>query len=164
MTSPMDKGPSSWLPAPPWEGLPPLFGLPWEREPQEESRAPVRVVTERFDPKPASPRPTYPGGPGCNAADIAGMALYHLDGLGYQSKTNFGVLRVTKERLEEAARAAEIAGSPQIAEEYRAIARDLPEVHDAAKAREAAERLRPVAFRAWELGARCKGNLSSEDR
>jgi hypothetical protein len=90
------------------------------------------------------------------------MALYHLDGLGYQGKTQFGVLRVSKERLEEGARAAEIAGDPQVAKEYRAIAQDLPEVHDAAQAREAAERLRPVAFRAYDLGARCKGGLSPE--
>jgi hypothetical protein len=90
------------------------------------------------------------------------MALYHLDGLGYQGKTNFGVLRITKEKLEEAARAAEVAGDPQIAGEYRAIAQGLPEVHDAAQAQGMAERLRPVAFRAWELGARCKGGLSPE--
>jgi hypothetical protein len=85
------------------------------------------------------------------------MVLYHLDGLAYHGKTNFGVLRVSKERLEEGARAAEIAGDPGIAGEYRAIARDLPDVHDEAKAREAAERLRPVAFRAYDLGARCRG-------
>jgi hypothetical protein len=90
------------------------------------------------------------------------MVLYHLDGLGYQGKTNFGVLRISKERLEEAARAAEIAGDPRIAGEYLAIARDLPEVHDAAKAQEMAERLRPVAFRAYDLGGRCKGGLSPE--
>jgi len=100
--------------------------------------------------------------PGCTAADNAGVVLYHLDGLAYEGKTNFGVLRVSKERLEEGARAAEISGDPQIAEEYRAIARDLPEVHDAEAAQAQAERLRPVAFRAWELGARCKGSISPE--
>jgi hypothetical protein len=100
--------------------------------------------------------------PGCTAADNGGMALYHLDGLGYHGKTNFGVLRVSKEKLEEAAQAAQSAGDPQIATEYRAIAQGLPEVRDAAKAQEMAERLRPVAFRAWELGAKCKGGLSPE--
>lgn len=154
-----DMDPISWLPPAPWEGLPPLFGAPWERQEQthEEPRAPIASAPARSQPKPLGPHPMSPGGPGCRAADNGGTALYHLDGLGYHWKTNFGVLRVTKVILEEGARAAETAGDPRIAEEYRAIAQDLPQVHDAAQAREVAEQLRPVAFRAWELGARCEG-------
>lgn len=122
-------------------------------QPQEEPRAGPATVG-----KP----PQVISRPGCVAADNAGEVMYHLEGLGYEGKTNFGVLRVSKERLEEAARAAEIAGDPQVAKDYRGIAQQLPEVHDAAKAREMLELLRPVAFRAWDLGARCKSSLSTE--
>ena len=137
--------------------------LPWER--LLVTGGAVGVVasaTPSLGPAPPRPAKTAISKPGCTAADNAGVALYHLDGLAYQGKTNFGVLRVTKETLEVGARAAEIAGAPQIAQDYRDIARQLPEVHDAAHAGELAERLRPVAFRAWSLGASCKGAMTPQ--
>mgnify|MGYP001619321957 CR=1 FL=1 len=137
--------------------------LPWER--LLVTAGAVGVVgnaTPSLGPAPPRAAKTAISKPGCTAADNAGVALFHLDGLAYHGKTNFGVLRVTKDTLEVGARAAEIAGDPQIAQDYRDIARRLPEVHDAAKAGELAERLRPVAFRAWSLGASCKGAMTPQ--
>lgn len=125
------------------------------------SSAPI-VTTVAAKNTPSSPPQSYPPGPGCTAADNAGVALYHLDGLA-DGKTNFGVLRVSKERLEEGAGAAERIGAKIIASQMRAIANEMPRVHDSEAARKLANKLKPVAYSAWDLGARCKGSLSKED-
>lgn len=150
MTSPRDREPSSWLPVPPWEGLPPLFGLPWERQEREEPRAPGRV-----EPSPSINRP------GCTAADATLLNLSYLEGLS-RGLGGFGVLRVGQERLEEGAKAAQQLGHPDLAREIRAIAEELPQVHDATAAAALAEKLRPLADRAWSLGAACKGAMTPQ--
>ena len=44
----------------------------------------------------------------------------------------------------------------------REIALELPQVHDSQHAARVATKLRPVAYAAWDLGAKCKGALSPE--
>ena len=100
--------------------------------------------------------------PGCTAADGALLARGHLEGLS-KGYGGFGVLRVSKEKLEEAARAAEHLGQTEIAQEMRSIASEMPEVHDAETAGKLAERLGPVVESAWNLGRKCKGVLSNAD-
>ena len=113
-------------------------------------------------PEPAR-KPTPPiSRPGCTAADNTGVVLYHLEGLSKEGKPNFGVLRVSKERLDEAATAAASLGRQDLAQQMRQIANKLPQVHDAEGAGRLAAELRPVAFAAWDLGAACKGSLTPE--
>ena len=161
MTSPKQRDPDNWLPPPPWEGLPPLFGAPWERQDKEEPRAPRRVATDRPQVKPASTGLMYSGGPGCKAADATLLNLSYLEGLS-RGLGGFGVLRVGRERLEEGAKAAQQLGHADLAREMRAIAEELPQVRDATNAAALADRLRPVADRAWSLGASCKGAMTSQ--
>ncbi len=129
---------------------------PTQTEPVEHSYA--VAITE-----PQEPTPEAIARPGCTAADNAGVALYHLEGLALEGKPNFGVLRITKERLEEGAAAAGHLGRNDLAEEMLSIAGELPEVHDAEAARRLAQELRPLAYTLWDLGARCKGSLTPED-
>jgi len=124
--------------------------------PHADSPAPEQV------PATVVPPDYSMGGPGCTAADNAGVALYHLDGLA-QGKPNFGVLRVSKERLEQGARSAKTIGANTIAEQMLDIAGELPHVHNHQQAQMLAEKLRPVAYAAWDLGARCKGSSLTRD-
>lgn len=101
--------------------------------------------------------------PGCTAADEAAVALFHLDGLA-RGKGGFGVLRVSKERLEKAADAAAYLKRPEVAEEMRAIAAELPSVHTPEAALALKNRLEPVVYdKTWDLGRSCKGALSESD-
>ena len=158
MASPKQRDSDNWLPPPPWEGLPPLFGAPWERQEEEEPRAPRRVATDRPQVKPASTGLMYSGGPGCKAADATLLNLSYLEGLS-RGLGGFGVLRVGRERLEEGAKAAQQLGYHDLAREMRVIAQELSQVRDEAGAAALAEKLRPVADRAWGLGASCKGSM-----
>ena len=165
MTSPRDREPRSWLPAPPWEGLPPLFGLPWERQEEEEPRAPGGVASPPRPPRSA-PAPVIKAAPsitrpGCTAADAALLNLSYLEGLS-RGLGHFGVLQVGRERLEEGAKAAQQLGHADLAREMRAIAQELSQVRDEAGAAALADRLRPVADRAWPLGASCKGAMTPQ--
>lgn len=128
------------------------------------SRPPPKAAVAPPPPKPApAPKPAPPiTRPGCTAADNAGVVLYHLEGLSKEGKPNFGVLRVSKERLEEGATAAASLGRQDLAQQMREIASKLPQIHDAAAATSLAAELRPVAYAAWDLGAQCKGSLSPE--
>ncbi|MDZ4263820.1 MAG: hypothetical protein U1B30_16000 [Pseudomonadota bacterium] len=89
--------------------------------------------------------------------------MFHLDGLA-RGKGGFGVLRVSKERLETAAAAAEGIKHPEIAAEYRAIAAEMPEVHTPEAAQALHDRLQPVVYdQSWDLGRKCKGALTPVD-
>lgn len=148
-------------------------GFPWEHMVRFGSAEMSRRATTQLarpaavappPPKPApAPRPAPPiARPGCTAADNAGVVLYHLEGLSKEGKPNFGVLRVSKERLEEAATAATSLGRTDLAQQMRRIASKLPQVQDAEAAGRLAAELRPVAYAAWDLGAQCKGSLTPE--
>ena len=158
--------PLSWLPDPPWGGLPPLFGAPWERQEEEEPRAPRRVAPvlvtpTRPQPKPASPRPMYPGGPGCQAADSCLLVHGYLVQLA-EGKQGFGVLRVAKERLEEGAVGAARMGDAQLAQEMRQVAQELPQVTTPEAAAALAPHLKELADQTWDLGRRCGGHVSPQ--
>lgn len=111
---------------------------------------------------PSSPSLAAIARPGCTAADSALLNLGYLDGLS-RGLGGWGVLRVGKERLEEGAKAARQLRQPELATEMEAIAAELPNVHDEEAATVLAARLRPVADRAWSMGAKCKGTLSESD-
>ena len=112
---------------------------------------------------PSTPSQTHIDRPGCTAADEAAVALFHLDGLA-RGKGGFGVLRVSKERLETAAAAAEGIKHPEIAAEYRAIAAEMPDVHTPEAAQALHDRLQPVVYdQSWDLGRKCKGALTPID-
>ena len=158
MANPDDRE-SSRIPTPPWGGLPPLFGAPWERQEEEEPRAPRRVAPIPARPNPASPRPMSPGGPGCRAADscllVHGYLVQLADG-----KRGFGVLRVAKERLEEGSVGADRMGEPQLAQEMRAVAQELPQVTTPEAAAALVPRLKELCDQTWDLGRRCGGHVS----
>ena len=131
------RAPGQWLPPPPWEG-PPI---------------PRRLLKpDAFVPGRPAPGLAKPG---CTAADEAIVALGHLEGLA-RGNEGFGVLRVSKERLEKAAAAAEGLKHPEIAAAMRAVAAQMPGVHTRAGAQALADELRPVVDQAWDLGRRCK--------
>ena len=160
MANPDDRESSSWIPTPPWGGLPPLFGAPWERQEPEQPRARVAVAPPP-PPKPRA-RPMSPGGPGCRAADscllVHGYLVQLADG-----KSGFGVLRVAKERLEEGAAGADRMGEPQLAQEMRAVAQELPQVTTPEAAAALAPKLKALSDQTWDLGRRCGGhNLNPE--
>jgi len=90
------------------------------------------------------------------------MVHGHLTGLA-RGYGGFGLLRVSKERLDEAARAAEKLGQKTLAHDMKAIASELPNVRDEAAALGLANRLDPVIRQAWDLGKRCKGALTPEE-
>ena len=140
MTTPRD-----WLPPPPWEGPP---------------------IPRRFVSKPelALPGSALPGleKPGCIAADNTIVALGHLDGL-RRGLGGFGVLRISKERLEEAAAASEQLGEGQLAQAMRSVAAQMSDVRTQEAAGRLADQLRPLADQAWHLGRRCKGIMTPED-
>jgi len=140
------------LPCLPHEGPPvPRFT---RRPPTQETHTPET-------PPASAPAPARPG---CTAADNAGVALYHLEGLAIEGKPNFGVLQVTKERLEEGAAACDYLGQEALAQQMRHIAEELPRVHDALGARRLARELRPLAYKLWDLGAKCtESSLTLED-
>ena len=115
--------------------------------------------------KPVPPVPTHaksqPSRPGCTAADNAIVAKGHLDGLA-QGFGGFGVLRISKERLEEAAQAAHVLGKNDLSREMNSIASQMPQVHTPQEAAVLAKRLDLVVKEAWQLGSSCKGDISPE--
>jgi hypothetical protein len=141
------------LPGNPFQGEPPLprglLALMEEPEPEPEANSP--------DLAPEVHRP------GCTAADNAGVALFHLEGLALEGKLNFGVLRISKQRLEDGAAAAESLGRRDVAQQMRRIAAQLPEVHSPEAAHPLAQELRDLAYNlAWDLGASCKGSFTPQ--
>ena len=163
MTTPENIDPRSWLPTPPWRGLlPPLFGLPWERQEEEEPRIPRRVAPVAVAPapsqsKPMSTSPNYMGGPGCRAADACLLVHGYLVNLA-EGKSGFGVLRVAKERLEQGAIGAAQMGQAQLAQEMRAVAQELPQVTTPEAAAALAPKLKNLSDQTWDLGRRCGGH------
>ena len=157
MTSPKNMALSSWLPAPPWEGLPPLFGLPWEHQEEEELRAPRRVAATRPQPKPAGSGPVYQGGPGCRAADACLLVYGYLVHLA-EGKSGFGVLKVAKARLEEGAIGAAQMGQVQLAREMRAVAQEVALVTTSEAAAALVPKLKQLSDQTWDLGRRCGGH------
>ena len=167
MANPDDRESSSWIPTPPWGGLPPLFGAPWERQEEEEPRA---VVAPRQAPRIApsdlaalkkAASKISSGGPGCRAADSCLLVHGYLVQLA-EGKSGFGVLRVAKERMEEGAVGAERMGQTQLAQEMRKVAQDLPEIHTPEQAAALAPRLKELSDQTWDLGRRCGGHLSPQ--
>ena len=136
------------------------LSVPWEKYlvkpkvPPYSSQAPV--------PRPSDTPSQAIVRPGCTAADSALLNLGYLDGLS-RGLGGWGVLRVGKERLEEGAKAARQLRQPELATEMEAIAAELPNIHDEASAANLAQKLRPVADRAWSMGASCKGALTPID-
>jgi hypothetical protein len=159
------------------------LAVPWERMlvkpaiPRDYYRRPVYIAPVQpagaprsvpqvravvHSPALVSPRPRIDR-PGCTAADDAAVALFHLNGLA-RGNGGFGVLRVSKERLETAAAAAEGLRQHEIAAEYRAIAIEMPSVHTPEEAQALHDRLEPVVYeRSWDLGRKCKGAIDPED-
>ena len=162
MTSLLDRDPGSWLPLPPWQGPPvPRWML---EEHEEQASAPVRMAPPLPNPKSAGPAPTYPGGPGCRAADSCLLVHGYLIHLA-EGKGGFGVLKVAKARLEEGAGAASQLGQVQLAREMRQVAQALPEVQTAEQAAALAPRMKALADQTWDLGRRCGGhNLRARRR
>ena len=155
--------------APPYSSQAPYYPPPPRRPRQPPVPVEVHAPTPLYQPPVTAPRPpdtpirSHIDRPGCTAADDAAVALFHLDGLA-RGKGGFGVLRVSKERLETAAAAAEGIKHPEIAAEYRAIAAEMPDVHTPEAAQALHDRLQPVVYdQSWDLGRKCKGALTPID-
>ena len=144
-----------WRPNLPWEGPPiPRFLSGWTPNGPDAVGAPT-AQSEGSDGK-------QPDRPGCTAADNSLLVQAHLKGLA-GGRGGFGVLRTSKEKLEEGADAAERVGRGELAEEMRRIAGELPDVRTQSGALALSEALEPVVEQCWELGRRCKGALSPEE-
>lgn len=135
--------PLDLLPAPP-----PFPPLPWGLVRDDESAN-------------APQKPLAVNRPGCTAADCGIQTLGYLEGLA-RGNGGFGVLHIGKEKLEEGARAAEHLGKTEIAQQYREVAQELPNIRDQRQAAAVANRLRPVVDEAWHLGRTCKGDISPQ--
>lgn len=92
--------------------------------------------------------------PGCQIADACILAYGYLEELS-MGTGGFGVLRLGRERLGEAAEVAERIGKREMADQIREIAEKMPEVHTSESAAELAEEMRPIKERAWRLGRAC---------
>mgnify|MGYP001589350986 CR=1 FL=1 len=159
MTSPKQRDSDNWLPPPPWEGLPPLFGAPWERQEEEEPRAPRRVAADRPQVKPPSTASTHLAGPGCKAADSCLLVHNYLVHLA-EGRSGFGVLQIAKERLEEGATAASQLGRQDLAHKMREVASALPQVHTAEQAAALVPKLKDLCVQTWDLGRLCGDYLN----
>jgi len=100
--------------------------------------------------------------PGCTAADGCLLVHSYLINLA-EGKQGYGVLQIGAERMEEGARAADQIGQRELAQEMRQIAQELPNVHEPGAARALAQKLKPLADQAWDLGRRCKGDISAQE-
>lgn len=100
--------------------------------------------------------------PGCMVADTTLMVKGHLDGLA-KGFGGFGVLRVSKERLEAASQAARSLNAHEVAKELSEIATSLPTVSTSEEAAMVAQKLEQVIPKAWDLGKRCKGEDKGSD-
>mgnify|MGYP001566715542 CR=1 FL=1 len=146
----------SWCASIPWENMlvrpkfevPPVVG---------KAKNPVAATPPPITPR-AAPVPAI-SKPGCAAADNAIVAKGHLEGLA-RGLGGFGVLRVSKEKLEEGAAAAQQVGHPQLADKMRQVAQAMPAVSTPEQAKALAEQLEPVVQEAWHLGRTCKGALT----
>ena len=114
------------------------------------------LIAENPEPPAPSPPParTELPKPGCVAADDTLLVYGHLYGLA-SGLGGFGLLRLSKERMEHAAQAAEWVKEPDLAEDMRTFASLLPEVHDEEGAAAALEDMSPLIERVWVLGVRC---------
>ncbi len=99
--------------------------------------------------------------PGCTAADETLTVKGHLDGLA-GGLGGFGLLRSSKERLENAAAGAQKAGDAATSARLRVIAGKLPDVHTPDQAAAVANELDDIVPVVWELGKRCKGAISQD--
>ena len=152
------------------------LSLPWESlvssspdEPRRRKpRPPVSTYKAPPAPLPASvpaqppvptqkPAPSLQGGPGCQAADACLLVHGYLVNLA-EGKSGFGVLRVAKERMEAGAAGAAQMGQAQLAQEMRAVARELPQVTTPEAAAALAPRLKELSDQTWDLGRRCGGH------
>ena len=111
----------------------------------------------------SSPSPTHRPGLGCTVADNTILARGHLEGLA-KGLGGFGVLRVSKERLEEAAQAAEQLGKSDLSGKIQEIAKTLPDVKDRQTAESIAHKLDQIVNESWDLGRRCKGGSVDIDK
>lgn len=99
--------------------------------------------------------------PGCTAADETLTVKGHLDGLA-GGLGGFGLLRSSKERLENAATGAQKAGDAATSARLRVIAGKLPDVHTPQEAAAIANELDDIVPVVWELGKHCKGGISQD--
>ena len=65
------------------------------------------------------------------------------------------MLKIGKNRLEEAAQIAEDIGKQDLAESMREVCEKLPDVHTADAAAELAEEMESIKKQAWRLGRAC---------
>lgn len=107
-----------------------------------------RFILERAGKRAADDKP------GCKAADEALLVSKHLEGLA-KGWGGFGLLRLSKQRLEDAAVSARRAGESELADALQAIADKLPSVHDEQEAHGVLNELEQLLPQAWSLGQRC---------
>jgi len=119
-----------------------------------------RGFTEDLDEETVS-LPMPPVGkflkPGCTAADNSLTVKGHLDGLS-AGLGGFGVLRQSKEKMEDAAKAARIMHEDDLAERIDAFAEELTHVQTPDEARVLARTMGGILNETWVLGTRCGAN------
>ena len=92
--------------------------------------------------------------PGCQIADACLVVHGYLVELS-ENQGGYGVLKIGKKRLEEAAVIAEDIGKEDLAESMREVCEKLPDVHTADAAAELAEEMESIKKQAWRLGRAC---------
>lgn len=124
-----------------------------EMIPAEWLEREAKAVTSKSSEPPKVERPVLIR-PGCTAADESLLVQAHLNGL-RDGRGGFGLLRHDPERLENAAIGASMMGRGDIAEQFREIAEELPNVRDEDSAAAISERIAPLVEESWVLGQKC---------
>lgn len=130
-------------------------GLPIERL---IARRAVKSVAAAAFVTPVALTNPGPDRPGCEAADETLVVKGHLEGLA-QGRGGFGVLRTSKTRLENAAKAARRANAPSVADTMEGIADVLPDVHTPEQAARVLKDLELVERQTWDLAQKCGKSL-----
>lgn len=130
-------------------------GLPIERL---VARRTVSRLARGSSAGPAAITNPGPDRPGCEAADETLVVKGHLQGLA-EGRGGFGVLRTSKTRLENAAKAARRANAPSVAATMEGIADVLPEVHTPEQAARVLQDLELVERQTWDLAQKCGKSL-----
>jgi len=97
----------------------------------------------------------YPN-PGCIIADETNYVMAHLYGLS-EGWGGFGLLRLSKTKLEKAAEVAEYIGAEDTSGKLLEAAERLVLIDSTDDVLEYIEWFKPLAHRAWEFGRRCSG-------
>ena len=130
-------------------------------DPNEQSSTltPPNSTPRVAPPRSVAPTERRPGArsldkPGCQIADTCLVIHGYLEELA-EGNGGFGVLKLGKERLEEAVLIARAIGKESLADNMAEVAEKLPSVRTAEAAEELVSEMDDIKKQAWRLGRAC---------